>query len=412
MLMAQSFRNLALIYSAAWLRSFGIGFLGVVLGVYLFREGYTSTAIGLVIAAGLAGSATGTLFITLKADKLGRRRTLGCLSLLTALGALPLIFHFSLPAMILIAFIGMLNGMGTDRSPAFALEQATIPGLIADQKRTWALAWYSVVLDASGAFGALAAGLPLLEQRLWNVDLGSAYRTLFIGYAAINAVSAVLYLLLSVDVEVVRKNLPDVQKAAVSPEAKSTVKKLSALFAIDAFGGGFLTDALVSYWFFRRFGIAESRLALLFFTVHVLNALSHLGAAWLAKRIGLIKTMVFTHLPSSVFLILAAFMPSARWAVLLFLLRESLVEMDVPTRQSYVAAVVRPEERTFAAGVTNLTRNTAWAAASAVAGVFMQQIAFAAPLLLGGGLKIIYDGLLWRAFRHVKPPEEQQSKLS
>jgi len=412
MLMAQSFRNLALIYSAAWLRSFGIGFLGVVLGVYLFREGYTSTAIGLMIAAGLAGSATGTLFITLKADKLGRRRTLCCLSLLTALGALPLIFHFSLPAMILIAFIGMLNGMGTDRSPAFALEQATIPGLIADQKRTWALAWYSVVLDASGAFGALAAGLPLLEQRLWNVDLGSAYRTLFIGYAAINAVSAVLYLLLSADVEVVRKNLLDVQKVTVSPKARSTVKKLSALFAIDAFGGGFLTDALVSYWFFRRFGIAESRLALLFFTVHVLNALSHLGAAWLAKKIGLIKTMVFTHLPSSVFLILAAFMPSARWAVLLFLLRESLVEMDVPTRQSYVAAVVRPEERTFAAGVTNLTRNTAWAAASAVAGVFMQQIAFAAPLLLGGGLKIIYDGLLWRAFRHVKPPEEQQSKLS
>ena len=173
-----------------------------------------------------------------------------------------------------------------------------------------------------------------------------------------------------------------------------------------------MTDALVSYWFFRRFGITESQLALLFFTVHVLNALSHLGAAWLARRIGLIKTMVFTHLPSSVFLIAAAFMPSPRWAVLLFLLRESLVEMDVPTRQSYVAAVVKPEERTFAAGVTNLVRNGAWAAASAVAGVFMQQVAFAAPLLLGGGLKIIYDGLLWRAFRHLAPPEEQKRKVT
>jgi predicted MFS family arabinose efflux permease len=181
------------------------------------------------------------------------------------------------------------------------------------------------------------------------------------------------------------------------------------LFAIDAFGGGFLTDALISYWFFRRFGIAESQLALLFFTVHVLNALSHLGAAWLARRIGLIKTMVFTHLPSSMFLIAAAFMPSPRWAIVLFLLRESLVEMDVPTRQSYVAAVVQPGERTFAAGVTNLVRNGAWAAASAVAGVFMQQVAFAAPLLLGGGLKIIYDGLLWRAFRHLAPPEERKS---
>jgi predicted MFS family arabinose efflux permease len=210
-------------------------------------------------------------------------------------------------------------------------------------------------------------------------------------------------------VEIHEQGAPIKPRMTISAETKTTVKKLSALFAIDAFGGGFLTDALVSYWFFRRFGIAENQLALLFFAVHVLNALSHLGAAWLARRIGLIRTMVFTHLPSSLFLIAAAFMPAARWAVVLFLLRESLVEMDVPTRQSYVAAVVRPDERTFASGVTNLTRNSSWAAASAVAGVFMQHVAFAAPLLLGGGLKIIYDALLWCAFRHVRPPEEQNS---
>lgn len=404
-----SLRNLSLIYVAAWLRSFGIGLLGVVLGVFLFREGYSSTAIGMVIAAGLAGSAAGTVFVTFLADRMGRRRTLCMLALLTAAGAVPLIFHFSLPAMLALAFLGMLNGMGSDRSPAFALEQAAIPGLIADEKRTWALAWYSVVLDASGALGALAAGLPLLEHRLWAVDLGSAYHTLFIGYSVINAASALLYAGLSSEIEIAAVHLPGSAGSRVSGETKSTVARLSALFAIDAFGGGFLTDALVSYWFFRRFGIAESQLALLFFSVHVLNAVSHLGAAWLAKRIGLIRTMVFTHLPSSVFLIAAAFMPSARWAVVLFLLRESLVEMDVPTRQSYVAAVVRPEERTFAAGITNLTRNTAWAAASAVAGIFMQQVAFAAPLLLGGGLKIIYDGLLWRAFRHLAPPEERKT---
>ncbi|MBZ5491605.1 MAG: MFS transporter [Acidobacteriia bacterium] len=406
----KSARNLAIIYIAAWMRSFGIGLLGVVLGVFLSREGFSPTAIGLVIAAGLAGAATGTVFITFKADRLGRRRTLFTLSLLTAAGSLPLIFHFALPAMIVIAFLGMLNGMGTDRSPAFALEQATIPGLVADEKRTWALAWYSVVLDASGALGALAAGIPIAAQKWWSVDVGHSYRLLFIGYASISVLTALLYLLLSAEVEIRKAGLPLQPQAAISPETKSTVKRLSALFAIDAFGGGFLTDALVSYWFFKRFGIAESQLAVLFFTVHVLNALSHLGAAWLARRIGLIKTMVFTHLPSSVFLIAAAFMPSPRWAVLLFLLRESLVEMDVPTRQSYVAAVVKPEERTFAAGVTNLVRNGAWAAASAVAGVFMQQVAFAAPLLLGGGLKIIYDGLLWRAFRHLAPPEERKAQ--
>jgi MFS family permease len=404
----KSVRNLAIIYVAAWMRSFGIGLLGVVLGVFLYREGYSSTAIGLVIAAGLAGAATGTVFITFKADRLGRRRTLFVLSLLTAAGSLPLIFHFGLPAMVLIAFLGMLNGMGTDRSPAFALEQATIPGLVSDERRTWALAWYSVVLDASGALGALAAGIPIAAQRWWSMDLARSYRYLFIGYAAISVLTALLYLLLSEDVEI-RKEGTLGTRVPISPETQSTIKRLSALFAIDAFGGGFLTDALISYWFFRRFGIAESRLALLFFTVHVLNALSHLGAAWLARRIGLIKTMVFTHLPSSMFLIAAAFMPSPRWAIVLFLLRESLVEMDVPTRQSYVAAVVQPGERTFAAGVTNLVRNGAWAAASAVAGVFMQQVAFAAPLLLGGGLKIIYDGLLWRAFRHLEPPEERKS---
>jgi MFS family permease len=403
-----SFRNLSLIYVAAWMRSFGIGLLGVVLGVFLYREGFSSTAIGLVIAAGLAGSAAGTVFITFKADRLGRRRTLFLLSLLTAAGVLPLIYRFGLPAMVLVAFVGMLNGMGSDRSPAFALEQATIPGLVPDVKRTWALAWYSVVLDASGAVGALAAGIPIVAQRWWGVDLGHSYRLLFIGYAGIGVLTALLYLLLSPEVEVRKADLPLQTRNAISSETKSTVRRLSALFSIDAFGGGFLTDALVSYWFFRRFGITESQLALLFFAVHVLNALSHLGAAWLARRIGLIKTMVFTHLPSSVFLIAAAFMPSPRWAILLFLLRESLVEMDVPTRQSYVAAVVKPEERTFAAGVTNLVRNGAWAAASAVAGVFMQQVAFAAPLLLGGGLKIIYDGLLWRAFRHLVPPEEQK----
>jgi MFS family permease len=393
------------------MRSFGIGLLGVVLGVFLYREGYSSTAIGLVIAAGLAGAATGTVFITFKADRLGRRCTLFVLSLLTAAGSLPLIFHFGLPAMALIAFLGMLNGMGSDRSPAFALEQATIPGLVSDEKRTWALAWYSVVLDASGALGALAAGIPIAAQKWWSMDLARSYRLLFMAYAAISVLTALLYLLLSSDVEIRKAGTPGT-RMAVSPETKSTIKRLSALFAIDAFGGGFLTDALVSYWFFRRFGIAESQLALLFFTVHVLNALSHLGAAWLARRIGLIKTMVFTHLPSSMFLIAAAFMPSPRWAIVLFLLRESLVEMDVPTRQSYVATVVQPEERTFAAGVTNLVRNGAWAAASAVAGVFMQQVAFAAPLLLGGGLKIIYDGLLWRAFRHLAPPEEQKRNVT
>ncbi|HKW74536.1 MAG TPA: MFS transporter [Terriglobales bacterium] len=402
-------RNLWLIYAAAWLRSFGIGFLGVVLGVLLFRRGFSSTAIGFVVAAGLAGAAAGTVFITWRADRIGRRRTLVALSALTSVGAAALIFNLPVPALVALSFVGMVNGMGKDRSAAYALEQAVIPGLVSDQARTWTLAWYSLVLDASGALGALAAGIPTLAARRWGVDLGRSYFVLLIGYAVLNVISAGFYLFLSAEVEVSRATLPEIAGKAISAEGKSTVRRISRLFFIDAFGGGFLVNAIVAYWFFRRFGIAESGLAVLFFAVHVLNALSHLGAAFLAKRIGLLKTMVFTHLPSSIFLILVPLAPTATWAIILFLLRESLVQMDVPTRQSYLAAVVKPSERTYASGITNLTRNGGWAAASSLAGIFMQQVAFSAPLMLGGGLKIVYDLLLWRGFRHVKPPEEQIS---
>ena len=402
-------RNLVLIYISAWLRSFGIGLMGVVLGVFLSRRGLSASAIGAVLAAGLAGSAAATLVITFKGDQLGRRRTLFVLSVLTSAGAMPLIWNFSVPALVVIAFVAMLNGMGTDRSAAYALEQAILPGLVTNEKRTWTLAWYSLVLDASGALGALAAGLPFLAQRYLDMDLGKAYQLLLGVFAAINLLSAVIYFFLSDRVEVVRLANAAGAQTRISPQTRKTIRRLSSLFALDAFGGGFLIDALVAYWFFKRFGIAETQLGLLFFAVHVLNALSHLGAAALAKRFGLIRTMVFTHLPSSIFLIAVPLAPSPVWAVVLFLLRESLVEMDVPTRQSYVAAVVAPEERTFASGVTNLTRNVSWAAASSVAGVLMQEVAFSMPLLLGGGMKIVYDILLWRAFRHVKPPEEQGS---
>ena len=395
-------RDVTLIYAAAWLRSFGIGFLGVVLGVFLYRQGFNSTAIGLVVAAGLAGAAAATAIVTLKADRIGRRKTLFVLSLLTAAGVFPLILGSGIAVLAPVAFFGMLNGMGTDRSAGFALEQAIIPGLVSDQRRTWSLAWYNLVLDASGALGALAGGIPLVAERWWNMDLNASYRALFICYVAASLVSGGLYLFLTSQVEIRDTKEP----AKVLPATRATVTKLAALFSVDSLGGGLLTDALVSYWFFRRFGVAENKLAILFFAVHILNALSHLGAAALAKRIGLVKTMVFTHLPSSIFLIAASFAPSARWAVALFLLRESLVEMDVPTRQSYVAAMVRPSERTFASGVTNLTRNMSWAISASVAGIFMQRVSLSFPLFLGGSLKIVYDLLLWRAFRHAAPPEE------
>ena len=193
----------------------------------------------------------------------------------------------------------------------------------------------------------------------------------------------------------------------MSPASRGLVLRISALFAIDGLGGGFLTTALISYFFFKRFGVSEGVIGVLFFGARVANALSHLAAAWLARRIGLVNTMVFTHIPSSVLLASVAFAPSFPVAALLFLLREGLVEMDVPTRTSYVMAVVKPEERLYASGVTSIVRLGAWAVAPSFAGLFMQGVSMAMPLFVGAGMKVTYDVLLYRAFRHLKPPEER-----
>jgi MFS family permease len=398
-------KDLIIINAAAFLRSFTFGLTGVVLGIYLFRAGLSSFNIGMVVAVGLLGSALATIGVTTKADRAGRRRTLVALSLLGSIGALALAFTPAVPVLLAIAFVGMLNGTGTDRSAAFSLEQAIIPGLVSDASRTWGLAWYNVVLDAAGSLGALAAALPLLLQRWLALPLLVSYRMVFLGCAFLGAVGALLYHFASAAVEVAKSEAEALPRH-ISPATKKVVTKLASLFSLDAFGGGFLTDALVAYWFFRRFGVAEESLGLLFFTVHLLNAVSHLGAAWLARRIGLVKTMVFTHLPSSLFLVAAAFAPSLKVAIVLFLCREALVEMDVPTRQSYVAAVLLPSERTFASGIANLSRNIFWAVGSSVAGFLMQNVAFSAPLVIGGGTKISYDLLLYRAFRNLRPPEE------
>ena len=404
-------RDLLLINAAAFLRSLIFGLTGVVLGIYLFRAGLSSFDIGVVIAAGLAGSALATVGVTAKADRVGRRRTLVVLSLLGAMGVLALALTHAVPVLLLVAFVGMLNGTGTDRSAAFSLELAIVPGLVPDRSRTWALSCYNVVLDTAGSLGALAAALPLLLQRWLALPLLTSYRTVFFGCALLGVIGAVLYPLASAAVEV-SKSETEAPPHHISPATKKVVTKLAGLFSLDAFGGGFLTDALVAYWFFRRFGAAEESLGILFFAVHLLNAASHLGAAWLARRIGLVNTMVLTHLPSSLFLIAAAFAPSLRVAVLLFLCREALVEMDVPTRQSYVAAVVLRNERTFASGITNLARNVFWAIGSSIAGFFMQNVALSAPLVIGGGAKISYDLLLYRAFRRLRPPEEQPKAMS
>lgn len=246
-------------------------------------------------------------------------------------------------------------------------------------------------------------------MRFTNATPEAAHRATFLMCAGTMLVAIVPYLALTSRIEVARPSPLPVGLPRVDARSRRVVTRLALLFGLDSIGGGFLNSALIAYWFFRQYGMSEAQLAVLFFAARALNAISHLAAAWMARRIRLLNTMVWTHLPSSLFLIAAPAAPSAAAAAALFLAREALVEMDVPTRQSYVMAVVRPTERTFASGVTNVTRNVAWAVGPACAGAVMQHVALAGPLVIGGLLKIGYDLMLYGSFRHLRPPEEERA---
>ncbi|MCL5884584.1 MAG: MFS transporter [Deltaproteobacteria bacterium] len=395
-------RDLLLLYLTAFLRALSTGLIGVLLGIYLAKLRFDAAQIGYVIAAGLAGGACATLLVTLIGDRFGRKRALVCIAVLGAMGGLAASVASTFSAILAAAFLGMLNGMGRDRGAALVLEQAILPATATDGTRTQAFAWYNVLQDAGHAIGSLLAGAPYVFRAVLPVDEIASFR-LAVGLAAVFLlITAVLYLYLSPAMEVPAART----KTEVSPRTRRILFRISSLFAVDALAGGFLVSSLLSYFFYRRFGVAEGTVAVLFFAARTLNAFSHLGAAWLAKRIGLVKTMVFTHIPSSVFLLTVPFAQSFPVAAALFLLREGLVEMDVPTRQSYVMAVVRPEERTVASGVTHLVRVGAWAVAPSFAGALMQGVSLGIPIMIGAGMKIAYDLLLYAAFRKAKPPEE------
>ena len=405
--------NARLIYTAGFIRSATVSLVGVAIALHLANLGFSTAFIGALIGIGLAGSSLATVMVSLRGDRWGRRRMLVALTILTALGYVALAAFTAAAALLPFAFVGMLNGMGRDRGAASALEQAILPATVPDEQRTWALAWYNLVLDAGHALGALAAAIPTLITRVSALGADDAHRITFAMCGASMLLCIALYLALTPGVEVASTLGVEVGSRStlatrpVDPRSKRVITRLALLFGLDSIGGGFLNSALISYWFFRQYGTSEADLAVMFFAARVLNALSHVVAAWLSRRIGLLNTMVWTHLPSSLLLMAAPASSSAAIAAALFLAREALVEMDVPTRQTYVMAVVKTGERTLASGVTNVTRNVAWAVGPSVAGVVMQHVALAGPLVIGGGLKIAYDVLLYRAFRHVRPPEEE-----
>jgi MFS family permease len=398
-------RDAALVCVAGALRAAAVSTVGIIIALHLARSGLTASEIGLVIGLGMAANAAATVLVGFHADRWGQRRSLIALGLLAGAGYVAIGMAGSLPVFLAVAVVAMVNGMGRDRGPASALEQALLPAATTDDRRTWTMAWYNVVIDSGHALGALAAVLPTLMARTFGLTDTAGHMWTFVGCGLVVMLATIPYLQLTPTVQPAA--MPVRTHVEVDPHTRAIVRRLMVLFGLDSVGGGFLSSALIAYWFFERYGTSEVHLAWLFFAARVLNVLSHFAAAWIARRIGLLNTMVFTHLPSSIFLMLAPLAPTASIAAALFLAREALVEMDVPTRQSYVMAVVPRSSRTYASGMTNVTRNAGWAVGPLVGGLAMQHLALAAPLLIGGALKIVYDLALYRSFRHLRPPEEQ-----
>jgi MFS family permease len=397
--MAHTRRDIALLFIARSIRLFAYGALSVVLALYLHEVGLTGAQIGLLFTLTLAGDAGISLWITTTADRVGRKKMLilGA-GLMVLAGAV-----FSLsgdPVLLIIAgIIGVISPSGNEIGPFLSLEQAALSQLLSAEQRTRAFAWYNLAGSLAAAFGALAGGF--LSKVFMNFGFPelASYRAVIFGYAACGVILVLLFLFLSSSVEAA--SAVTAQKRVLGlHRSRGVVMKLSALFALDAFAGGFVIQSMVAYWFHIKFGVDAGLLGSIFFGANILAGVSALLAVRIANRIGLIRTMVFTHIPSNVLLCLVPLMPTLVLAIAVLLLRFSISQMDVPTRQSYTMAVVDPDERSAASGVTTIARSIGAAISPALSGVFFAYPALlGAPFLIAGGLKIVYDLLLYRNFR-------------
>jgi MFS family permease len=386
------------------LRTFAYGYLAVVLAVYMARLGLDTVQVGLVLSAAIAGSAAMTVLWALVADRYGRRRTVATMAALMVIGGLVFALGSSFPVLLIGAFTGTISATSSEVGAFLTVEQAILPQTAPPDRRTWLFSIYATVANLAQALGSLFAGVvaAFAASGLAGAD---AYRPLFVLYAAIGAANLVIFLTLSDRVEVAR--VEGQRRLLGVHRSSGIVAKLALLFGLDAFAGGLVVQSLVAYWFDQRWGFTPQDLGLLFFGVNILSGISLLAAGWLSARIGLINTMVFTHLPSHVLLVLVPLMPTGPLAAAAFLLRMSISQMDVPTRQSYTMAVVDPDERTAAAGITNVARSIASAASPSITGWAFSVSALAAPFFVAGALKIAYDVLVFAAFRRVRPPEER-----
>lgn len=394
--------NILLLYIARGLRGLGDGFAIIILPAYLSAIGFDTAQIGLIVSASLLGTALLTLGVGCVAPRHDLRNLLlGGAILMAGTGlAFPSVDLFAVIAV--VAFVGTINPSTGDLGVLVPLEHAMLAQGVPDQERTRTFARYSLIGALSMATGSLAAALPDFMTP-GGIDKVSAFKIMFYVYALLGLLCAALYY-----------RLPHVRMDEARPSAplgpsRGVVYKLAALFSLDAFAGGFVVQSLLALWLFKRFDMSLSEASVFFFWTSTLSAFSYPVAAWLAKRIGLINTMVFTHIPSSIFLIAAAFSPNLILTLALLLVRAALSQMDVPTRTSYVMAVVTPAERTAAASVTAVPRSLASSISPALAGPLLAMPFSGLPLIACGVLKIVYDLVLLFSFRHMKPPEERAS---
>jgi MFS family permease len=387
--------------AARGLRAFADGYVSLLLPIYLIGLGLTPFQVGAIATATLLGSGALTLLVGLRANRFGSRALLLAAAALMCATGVGFAAITSFWPLLVIAVIGTLNPSSGDVSVFLPLEHAVLARVATDRERTAVFARYSLVGALAGAFGAIFAGVPELVAGALGVEVRTLYPWMFLLYAALGVVSGFVYRTLP-RAAVVDAGAP----SAPLKESKRIVYTLAALFSLDAFGGGFIVQSLLALWLFERFQLSTAVAGTIFFWTGVLSAFSYLVAARIAHRIGLVNTMVFTHLPSSLLLLLVPFASDLSWVVALLLMRSALSQMDVPTRSSYVMAVVSPAERPAAAGITSVPRSLASAVSPLIAGYLLGLSTFGWPLIVAGALKIGYDLMLLATFRAVRPPEE------
>ena len=400
-------RDAWLLFAARAVRMSGYGAIGVILVLDLAAAGRDAGQIGVLLTLTLVGDTLISLWLTTHADRLGRRRTLILGALLMAAAGAVFAGSTGFIVLLVAATLGVLSPSGSEVGPFLPIEQAALTEVTPPARRTSIYAWYNLTGSVATAVGALVAGLVVgwLQASGWTAI--DAYRVILLSYAIRGLVLIPIVRAVSPAVEVAPADTSIARKLGLH-KSRGVVGRLAALFALDAFGGGLIIQSLLAFWFNQRFGLPVEALGALFFAANLLAAVSALAAARIAARIGLINTMVFTHLPSNVLLMLVPLMPTVELAVVVLLARFSISQMDVPTRQSYTMAVVEPDERSAAAGVTGIARTTGAALSPLIAApLFAVPGLSAVPFFLAGGLKIIYDLTLWRLFRARRPPEER-----